>query len=45
MVQAPKRLYAFEEYLTYDDGTDKRCELVDGELVEVPPHRGRQARI
>jgi|GEM_PF-2111478 len=23
----------FEEYLTYDDGTDTRYELVDGELV------------
>jgi len=27
----------FEEYLTYDDGTDNRYELVDGELVEMPP--------
>lgn len=26
-----------EEYLTYDDGTDKRYELVAGELVEMPP--------
>ena len=26
----------FEEYLTYDDGTDNRYELVDGELVMVP---------
>jgi len=25
-----------EEYLAYDDGTDTRYELVDGELVEVP---------
>jgi Uma2 family endonuclease len=27
----------FEEYLAYDDGTDTRYELVDGELVEMPP--------
>jgi len=27
----------FEEYLAYDDGTDTRHELVDGELVEMPP--------
>jgi Uma2 family endonuclease len=27
-----KRL-TFEEYLAYDDGTDKRYELVDGELI------------
>jgi Uma2 family endonuclease len=26
----------FSEYLTYDDGTDNRYELVDGELVMVP---------
>lgn len=25
----------FEEYLTYEDGTDKRYEFNDGELVEV----------
>lgn len=28
---------SFEEYLTYDDGTDTRYELVDGVLVEMPP--------
>lgn len=27
----------FEQYLSYDDGTDKRYELVDGVLVELPP--------
>lgn len=27
----------FEEYLAYNDGTDSRYELVDGELVEMPP--------
>jgi Uma2 family endonuclease len=27
---------SFEEYLVYDDGTDNRYELVDGELVMVP---------
>jgi len=32
---APKKL-TFSEYLTYDDGTDNRYELVDGELVMVP---------
>lgn len=30
-----KRL-TFEEFLTHDDGTDTRYELVDGELVEMP---------
>lgn len=27
----------FEEYLQYDDGTDKRYEFVDGKLVEMLP--------
>jgi Uma2 family endonuclease len=31
------RLFTFEEYLTYEDGSDTRYELVDGELVEMPP--------
>jgi Uma2 family endonuclease len=31
------KLLTFEEYLAYDDGTDTRYELVDGELVEMPP--------
>lgn len=35
---APKpKIFTFEEYLAYDDGTDTRYELVDGELVEMPP--------
>ena len=29
------RKLTFEEYLTYDDGTDKRYEFNDGELVEL----------
>ena len=32
-----KKLFTFEEFLAYDDGTDTRYELVDGELVEMPP--------
>jgi Uma2 family endonuclease len=30
-----------EEYLAYDDGTDTHYELVDGELVEMPPETDR----
>jgi Uma2 family endonuclease len=30
------KLLTFEEYLAYDDGTDTRYELVDGELIEMP---------
>ena len=35
--QPVERLYTFEEYLTYDDGTDQRYELEDGVLLEMPP--------
>ncbi|BAC89057.1 glr1116 [Gloeobacter violaceus PCC 7421] len=31
-----KRL-TFEQYLEWDDGTDKRYALVDGRLIELPP--------
>ncbi|MGF1499649.1 MAG: Uma2 family endonuclease [Elainellaceae cyanobacterium] len=27
----------FEQYLEWDDGTDKRYQLVDGRLIELPP--------
>ncbi|MCP2729985.1 Uma2 family endonuclease [Limnofasciculus baicalensis] len=30
------KLLTFAEFLAYDDGTDTRYELVDGELVEMP---------
>lgn len=36
MVPVTKRRMTLEEYLTYDDGTDARYELVNGELVEMP---------
>jgi Uma2 family endonuclease len=35
----------FEEYLTYDDGTDTRYELVDGELVAMSLGTGKHASI
>ncbi|NCJ07707.1 Uma2 family endonuclease [Synechococcales cyanobacterium C] len=35
MVTATQR-FTLAEYLTYDDGTDRRYELVNGELVEMP---------
>jgi Uma2 family endonuclease len=31
------KLMTLEEYLNYDDGTDTRYELVNGELVAMPP--------
>jgi Uma2 family endonuclease len=36
MVRAVRK-FTLEEYLAYDDGEEMRCELVDGELVEMPP--------
>jgi Uma2 family endonuclease len=32
-----EKLYSFEEYLAYDDGTDNRYELVDGKLELMNP--------
>ncbi|MDJ0681656.1 MAG: Uma2 family endonuclease [Xenococcaceae cyanobacterium MO_167.B52] len=32
-----KKLITFEQYLKYEDGTNSRYELVDGELVLMPP--------
>ncbi len=31
-----KRTLTFDDYLSYDDGTDDRYELIDGELVALP---------
>ena len=36
MVPATRRRMTLEEYLIYDNGTDARYELVNGELVEIP---------
>lgn len=36
-ISSPSPYLTFEEYLAYDDGTDTRHELVDGELIEMPP--------
>ncbi len=41
MTIAPtKAILNFQDYLTYDDGTDNRYELVDGSSSRVAvPHR------
>lgn len=41
MTQAKPRFSSFEDYLAYDDGTEKLYELRDGELIELPPESGR----
>jgi Uma2 family endonuclease len=37
MVTTPTKKITFAEYLSYDDGTNKHYELVDGQLIEMPP--------
>jgi Uma2 family endonuclease len=44
MTVATKRL-TFEEYLKYNDETDTRYELVDGELIEVSLGTGKHGAI
>lgn len=45
MIQAKPRFESFEEYLAYDDGTEKLYELFNGELIEVPPESGFNVEI
>ena len=39
MVNTATQRLTFEDYLTYDDGTDNRYELVDGQLILMTPPR------
>ncbi|BAT53098.1 hypothetical protein NOS3756_20570 [Nostoc sp. NIES-3756] len=45
MLQVKPRFQSFEEYLSYDDGTDKLYELFNGELIEMPPESGINVEI
>ncbi len=45
MIRVKPRFQSFEEYLAYDDGTDKLYELFNGELIEVPPESGKNVQI
>jgi Uma2 family endonuclease len=45
MTVETKKKMTFEEYLNYDDGTDKHYEFVDGELVEMAPESDLNSRI
>ncbi|MBW4420030.1 MAG: Uma2 family endonuclease [Myxacorys californica WJT36-NPBG1] len=45
MTQAKQRFLSFDDYLTYDDGTDALYELFNGELIEVPPESGQNTEI
>ena len=45
MIQAIPKNISFEEYLTYEDGTDNRYELVNGELIAMGQPTGQHAEI
>lgn len=45
MAPVKQRFQSFEEYLSYDDGTDNLYELFNGELIEVPPELGENVQI
>jgi Uma2 family endonuclease len=45
MLQVKHQFQSFEEYLSYDDGTDKLYELFNGDLIEMPPESGINVQI
>jgi Uma2 family endonuclease len=45
MTYTKPRFLSFEEYLSYDDGTENLYELFNGELIEVPPESGLNVEI
>jgi Uma2 family endonuclease len=45
MLQVKHQFQSFEEYLSYDDGTEKLYELFNGELIEMPPESGTNIQI
>ncbi len=45
MVQTKPKFLSFEEYLSYNDGTEHLYELLNGELIEVPPESGEHVQI
>jgi Uma2 family endonuclease len=45
MIVATDRRLSLDDYLNYDDGTDARYELVDGELVPMSLGKGEHSTI
>jgi Uma2 family endonuclease len=45
MIQVKQQFQSFEEYLSYDDGTDNLYELFNGELIQVPLESGFNVEI
>lgn len=45
MLTVKPRFTTFEEYLSYNDNSDRLYELFNGELIEVPPESGLNVQI
>ncbi len=45
MLEIKQRFKTFEEYLAYDDNSEKLYELFNGELIEIPPEPGYNVEI
>lgn len=45
MTQAQVRFQNFEDYLSFDDGTENLYELFNGELIQLPPESGKNVAI
>jgi Uma2 family endonuclease len=45
MVQTTPRFLTFEDYLSYDDGSENLYELFNGELIAMPPESGINVQI
>jgi Uma2 family endonuclease len=45
MLEVKPRFQSFEEYLAYDDVSDKLYELYNGELIEIPIKPGINVEI
>ncbi len=45
MTEADERHWTFEQFLDWDDGTDRRYELVDGRIVAMAPPSEAHATI
>ncbi|NEO92682.1 MAG: Uma2 family endonuclease [Moorea sp. SIO3G5] len=45
MVQLTQKFQSFDEYLLYNDNSEKFYELFNGELIEMPPESGLNVQI
>ena len=45
MIKTPIKISTLDEYINFDDGTDKQYQLEDGVLLEMPPGTGKHEAI